>query len=171
MRRLLVRVLREAKGPMTLEQAVQALIVKGVEIGDNPRTDQYRDAEYLPQPVQENARAWEEAPLLDDLAVGAAYRATVFNLGLVGVRYKHLDRYVESKGKPLAAELGIATSQLAYLTRWLLDEMRWRGAVSRPLLAFHPASRTVLTPCASAPTGNEGSAIRRAIRAPTRAIR
>ncbi|MBI4863477.1 MAG: hypothetical protein HY815_24915 [Candidatus Riflebacteria bacterium] len=39
--------------------------------------------------------AWEEAPLLDDVSVSAGYRATIVNLGLVGVRYDKLAEYID----------------------------------------------------------------------------
>ncbi len=138
MRRRLVDLLREARGPLTIEQAVQGLMVRGVKEHDNPQTSRYDDPQFLPQPVQAGARAWEEAPLLDDLAVSASYRGTAINLGLVGVRYEHLETYCAKSGAALAASLGITTSQLAYVSRCLVDEIRRRGALSRPLLSHHP---------------------------------
>ncbi|MBI3846560.1 MAG: DEAD/DEAH box helicase [Planctomycetes bacterium] len=138
MRRRLVDLLREAGGSLTIEKAVQGLMVRGVKEHDNPNTVRYDDPQFLPQPVQAAARAWEEAPLLDDLAVSPAYRGTVFNLGLVGVRYEHLEAYVDKSGGALAGEFGITRSQLAHLSRCLLDEIRRRGALSRPLLSHHP---------------------------------
>ena len=47
--------------------------------------------------------------------------------------------YVADKGKALAAELGLKPAQLAYLCRCVLDEMRRRGALSRPMLSYHPS--------------------------------
>lgn len=140
MRRRLVRVLEKRRSPLTIEDAVRELMVLGVERRDNPRTAKYDDPDYLPAQVQANAKAWEEAPLLDDLSLSAGYRATVLNLGLVGVRYQHLERYVSESGDALAAKLGIPPAALVHLSRCLLDEMRRHGALSRPLLTYHPAS-------------------------------
>jgi rubrerythrin len=141
MRRRLVRILAEAPGQrLTLDRVLTELVRLGVEHRDNPNCTAYDSAEYLPPAVQDRARAWEEAPLLDDLAASAGYRRSVFNLGLVGVRYEHLDGYVQTRGQPIAAELGLPLDQVGYLVRCLLDEMRTRGALSRPMLAIHPAS-------------------------------
>ena len=84
-------------------------------------------------------QAWEEAPLLDEIAVNAGYRATVINLGLVGIHYHRLEDYIQARGAELATTLGITADQLVYLCRVLLDEMRTRGALSRPLLQYNPA--------------------------------
>ena len=84
-------------------------------------------------------RAWEEAPLLDDLAVTSGYRASLLNLGLVGVRYHRLDEYVHARGNDLATSLGISLEALEYICRCLLDEMRVRSALSREMLRYHPA--------------------------------
>ncbi len=140
MRRRLVTVLREANGPLSIDRAVQALMIEGVKGHDNPHTLGHDDAKYLSDPVRRNAGAWEEVTLLDDLAVSAGYRSTVFNLGLVGVRYEHLTDYCRERGEALAKRLRISASQLAYLARWVLDDVRRRGAVSRPLLRYHPQS-------------------------------
>lgn len=140
MRRRLVEVLRHAGQPLGIDAAIRALMVLGVRHRDNRHTTSYDDPEYLPDAVQARAKAWEEALLLDDLAVGAGYRSTVLNLGLVGVRYDKLDAYVEKQGGALAQALGISTGQLLHLCRCLLDEMRRRGALSRPLLRYHPLS-------------------------------
>ena len=140
MRRLLVRVLQEAGEPLSIDRAVQELMVCGVTRHDNPCTTGFDDPDFLPEMVQERAKAWEEAPLLDDLAVSAAYRATVFNLGLVGVRYQKLNLWVEKHGDGLAAELGIGKMDLLHLCRCLLDEIRRRAALSRPMLIYHPSN-------------------------------
>lgn len=137
-RRRLVEVLRDANGPLAFEDAVRGLVTLGVERRDNPCASGYDDAKYLPTAVQAKARAWEEVPLLDDLAVSAGYRSTVFNLGLVGVRYERLAEYVHERGGEIVARLGISPDPLIHLSRCLLDEMRRRGALSRPLLAYHP---------------------------------
>lgn len=139
MRRRLVQIL-EQRGPLRLDQAIRELMVRGVMAKDNVHALQYKDPGYLPSGVQAKAMAWEEAPLLDDLAVTAGYRATIINLGLVGVRYDPLDAYVDERGQVLAARLGISIEALKYVARWLLDEMRTRSALSRPLIGIHPAN-------------------------------
>ncbi len=139
MRRRLVSVLPQ-KGELSIEDAVRALVSKGVKNHDNPHTSKFDDDKYLSAPIRERASAWEEAPLLDDIAITSGYRATILNLGLVGVRYSHLDKYIEKEGKVLAAVLGITTAQLALVARCVLDEMRRRGALSRGLLMYNPSS-------------------------------
>jgi len=141
MRRRLIRVLEQAPGRRaTIDEALTRLVAMGVERGDNPHCKGFDDADFLPRHVQDRARAWEEAPLLDDLAVSAGYRASLLNLGLVGVRYEHLDAHMEKNGGSVAATLGVTTGQLAYVCRCLLDEMRRRTALSRPMLSYHPGS-------------------------------
>lgn len=141
MRRRLVRALEQAAGhSLTIDGAVKALLEQGVAKGDNPVCRGYDDADWLPPQVQSRAKAWEEAPLLDDLAVSAGYRATAFNLGLVGVRYAHLPKHVAKNGGDLCADLGLTADQLELLCRAVLDEVRRRRALSRPMLAYHPAS-------------------------------
>ncbi len=138
MRRRVVRVLKD--GPLTLAATITRLVDEGVRHNDNPLTQSYSDASFLNAEVQAKAAAWEAAPLLDDLAVSAGYRATVFNLGLAGVRYHGLDVNLAKFGAPLAAALGLTLKQVEHLCRCLLDEMRRRGAVSHALLTCHPAN-------------------------------
>ncbi len=141
MRRRLYRILEQAPGQrLTIDEALTRLVALGVERHDNPHCRSYDSAEFLPRHVQARARAWEEAPLLDDLAVSAGYRASLFNLGLLGVRYEHLDAHVEKNGHEVATRAGITTAQLAYICRCLLDEMRRRTALSRPMLCYHPGN-------------------------------
>ena len=136
MRRAMMRLLKQ-DGALSIQRAVELLGDEGVRQHDNPYAPA-TDA-WLGEDARNRLRAWEEAPLLDDLATNAGYRATLFNLGLAGVRYQELDQYVQAMGKPLADELGVTTSQLEYLCHCLLDEMRIRGALSRPLLRYHPS--------------------------------
>ena len=138
MRRRAVSILEKEGRPLTVAEVVHGLLVDGVEARDNPHASRFDDADYLPPDVQKRARAWEEAPLLDELALSAGYRATVVNLGLVGVRYQHLDKYVEKSGGPTAEQLGI--TELRHVCYCLLEEMRRRGALSREMLQYHPAS-------------------------------
>jgi hypothetical protein len=139
MRRRLVQALM-AESPLPLATAVERLLALGVERGDNLHTSKQMELRYLSKPLREKAAAWEEAPLLDELAVTAGYRATVLNLGLVGVRYQHLHEYVGEQGGDLVARLGISKSRLEFLARCMLDDMRRRSALSRPMLAYHPGS-------------------------------
>ncbi|MFO0761090.1 MAG: protein kinase [Byssovorax sp.] len=139
MRRRLVRALDE-RGKLTLEDAVTELLARGFERKDNPhlRAGRERSVQVLGPQRRQDAAAWEEAPLLDELAVRSSFRASVLNLGLVGVRYSTLDVAVEQFGKPIADALKLTPGQLHYLCRCLLDEMRARAALSRPMLTYHP---------------------------------
>lgn len=137
MRRRVVQVLAEADTPLSLQRVVEHLAQAAVARRDNPHLPTNRDritAEEL-----QRIRAWEEAPLLDDLAVNAGYRATIIKLGLVSIGYEGLAGYVVERGAALATTLGIAREHLVYLGRCLLDEMRTRGCLARPLLCYHPA--------------------------------
>jgi hypothetical protein len=138
MRRRLLGALADGGGKLSLDAAVQALMVAGIQRRDNPHVTRLRDPEFVPPTTQVRAKAWEEAPLLDDLAASAGYRATVLNLGLVGVRYGELASYVRARGGALASSLGITSGNLLHLCRCLLDEMRVRKAFSRPMLCYHP---------------------------------
>lgn len=139
MRRRLVEILEE-HGSLGFEDAVRELVSRGIKKHDNPHTNKYDSDRFLPKAVREKAAAWEEAPLLDDISITSGYRATVLNLGLVGIRYEHLDDYIAETGVELAGKLGLTTGQLAFVARCLLDEMRRRGAFSRPLLTYHPGN-------------------------------
>ena len=141
MRRRVVHILSQAPGQgATIDDILTRLVALGMERGDNPLCKGFDDVDFLPRHVQDRARAWEEAPLLDDLAVSSGYRASLFNLGLVGVRYEHLDAHIAKNGGGLAAALGVTPAQLAFICRCLLDEMRRRGPLSRPLLCYHPGN-------------------------------
>lgn len=141
MRRRVIRALEHApEQRLGVDELVKELVVLGVERKDNPHTRTFEDEAFLNETVRNRARAWEEAPLLDDLAVTARYRASLFNLGLVGVRYEHLPVHVQKNGADVCAEFGISEAQLEYLCRCVLDEIRQRGALSRPMLVYHPAN-------------------------------
>jgi hypothetical protein len=148
MRRRVVRLL--ADEPLSVENTITRLVDAGVRNRDNPLTLPYTDSRFLNKDVQAKAAAWEAAPLLDDLAVSAGYRATVFNLGLVGVRYEGLDLTVRELGPPVASTLGLDLERLAHLCRCLLDEIRRRGALSHPLLTCHPANPSFTAALAAA---------------------
>lgn len=136
MRRALVRLLEE-HGPLSLQRAVELMGEWGERHRDNPHLPEDPRRRISSQ-QREEVRAWEEAPLLDEIAITAGYRATLLNLGLVGVTYEGLDAWVQERGIVIAADLGITINQLAYLCRCVLDEMRIRGALSRPMLRYHP---------------------------------
>jgi hypothetical protein len=137
MRRAVVRLL-DQHGALSIQRAVELLGEAGVEERDNPYAPQEGDA-WIPDEALHRIRAWEEAPLLDDLAVTSGYRASLLNLGLVGVRYHRLDEYVRARGHDLATSLGVPLEALEYICRCLLDEMRVRSALSREMLRYHPA--------------------------------
>jgi replicative superfamily II helicase len=140
MRRRVVEVLETAKRPLPIEDLVRELVARGVQTHDNPHTETADDAKFLSEHVRQRAAAWEEAPLLDDISITSGYRATLLNLGIMGVRYEHLDSYVAERGVELASRFGINTGQLTFLARVVLDEMRRRGALSRRMLQYHPSN-------------------------------
>ena len=136
MRRHLVQILAR-EGPISIQRAVEFLGEVGVREHDNPDAPQEHDS-WIPDELLQRIRVWEEAPLLDDIAVNAGYRATLINLGLVCIAYHRLDEYVQARGAEIAEQLGVSLEHLAYLCRCLLDEMRTRGCLSRELLRYHP---------------------------------
>ena len=113
MRRRLMLALNRAGGALNLSEAVQKLMALGVEYRDNRYIDTNDTLEYLLESVRKKAQVWEEAPLLHDLAITAGYRATVFSLGLVGVRYENLERYIHEQGGGLAQQFGITPRHYA----------------------------------------------------------
>lgn len=136
LRRAVMRILQR-EGALSLQRMVEALGVAGVADRDNPcRPDD--PGAWIQDEQLSRIRAWEEAPLLDDISITAGYRATLLNLGIVGIRYRGLDEYVGSRGEQLASQLGITIEALAYVCRCLLDEMRVHGALSREMLRYHP---------------------------------
>jgi hypothetical protein len=135
MRRALVRLL-ERDRQLSIQRAVELLGERAVHERDNPFVPE--ETGWLQSEALARIRAYEEAPLLDDLAITAGYRGTVFNLGLAGVRYDRLAEYIAARGGELAGRLGLTVGQLEYVCRCLLDDMRVRGAVSRELLRYHP---------------------------------
>jgi hypothetical protein len=136
MRRNLIRIYGQERS-LTLQRVVELLAEAGVHNHDNPHVP--RATQWIPQETRERIRAWEEAPLLDDIAVSAGYRATVANLGLVGLIYHELGDCVAASGQDLARELGIGLPELEHLCRCLLGEMVFLGALSREMLRYHPA--------------------------------
>ncbi|GAB4215213.1 MAG: DEAD/DEAH box helicase [Roseiflexaceae bacterium] len=140
MRRRVVELLR-LRGPLGVQQLVQELGQRAIDAHDSPHQPQ---GLFPTEDDLARVRAYEEAPLLDDLALNAGYRATLINLGLVRVGYDHLDAYVAAHGAPLAEQLQLgvggvtATAALEHLCRCILDEIRVRGCLSRTMLRYHP---------------------------------
>src|SRR5581483_461078 len=132
MRNRVVRILQE-RGPLSIQRLVESLGQLGFEQKDNPLLPP------IGRPVGETlnkVRAWEEAPLLDDLAVNTRYRATLENLGLVRVVYRGIDDLVSRHGKELSDCLRIPSEHLAYVVARFLDAFRRMGALRRPLLTY-----------------------------------
>lgn len=136
LRRRLVGLL-EHHGALPIQRTVELLAAEGITEGDTAYPP--RNADWVNDDERARIQAWEEAPLLDEIAVNAGYRATAVNLGLVGVIYDRLGEYVQKRGGELAAQLGISTDQLVHLCRCVLDEVRVRGCLSRPMLQVHPS--------------------------------
>ena len=136
MRRRLVRILEEA-GPLSLEGAVERLAEVGVRERDNPHAPKDADV-WIGEDERRRIRAWEEAPLLDEVAVNAGYRATAVNLGLVGIFYGEIEESLGDRMASMAEPLGVREQDLTHIVVCLLDEMRTRGALSREMLRYHP---------------------------------
>ncbi len=135
MRSRLVKVLQTER-VLTLQRAVELLSEAAVANRDNPYVPD--ETRFIPTQTRERIRAYEEAPLLDEIAVNAGYRGSLINLGLVYVQYDRLDEYVKACGNDLASPLGIGLDQLEHLCRTVLDEIRTRGCLSREMLRYHP---------------------------------
>jgi hypothetical protein len=136
MRRRLLSLLDQHK-ELTIQKAVELLGDLAVESKDNPHVPE--DADWISDEARSRIQAYEEAPLLDEISVNAGYRATVVNLGLVGINYHRLDEYARARGATIAQNLGIGIEELEHLCRVLLDAIRTRGALSRPMLQYHPS--------------------------------
>lgn len=136
MRNRVVEILRKQGQPITLNQVVEELGNLGFEKRDNP---------YLPKvgrPRGDDLKkvlAYEEAPLLDDLAVNTRYRAALENLGLVSVTYQDLNKFASTYGNEIATLFNINPTQVEYLVTQLLDTFRRTGILHRDLLRYHPA--------------------------------
>jgi len=137
MRSRLVKILQTER-VLTLQKAVELLSEAAVANRDNPHVPD--ETRFLPEETRSRIRAWEEAPLLDEIAVNAGYRGTLVNLGLLGVAYERLDEYVRACGGELAKELGVGLEQLEHVCRTALDEIRTRGCLSREMLRYHPSN-------------------------------
>lgn len=137
MRRRVVQLLK-SQGILSLQRVVELLGQIGIDEHDNKYAPANSQA-WLTDEAKERIRAWEEAPLLDEIAITAGYRATLMNLGLVQIKYHRLDEYVQTQGADIARYLGVSQEHLEYICRCLLDEIRTRGCLNRELLRYHPA--------------------------------
>ena len=134
MRRRLMQQL-DTERVLSLQKAVELLGDQAARQHDNPHVP--ADTDWVSDEARQRIQAWEEAPLLDEIAVNAGYRSTLFNLGLVMVTYHRLDEYVKAKGAEVGQHLGLSLDQLEYVCQVLLDEIRTRGALSREMLRYH----------------------------------
>jgi hypothetical protein len=124
MRSRMVKILQTER-VLTLQRAVEMLSDAAVANRDNPHVpDEIR---FIPTTARQKIMAWEEAPLLDEIAVNAGYRGTLVNLGLAYVGYDRLDEYVQACGGELAGKMGIRLDQFEHVCRTVLDEIRTRG--------------------------------------------
>jgi len=138
MRRAAVEILRREGTPLSIGRLVQLLGNRAGETRDgNPHVP---DRTWIPDEARRRIEAWEEAPLLDDIALSAGYRGTLLNLGLVGVDAHGLPAFLGERGLDVARRLGVDTAGLELIVRAILDEVRRRGALDREALRYHRAS-------------------------------
>ena len=128
-----------AKDSTTIQEAINLLSKKGEENKDNPYLPE-DGSKWIPEVARDRMKAYEEAPLLDELAVNAGYRATLMNLGLVQVIYHELDEYIKYEGEELISNLGLNPVQFYYLCCALLDKIRMLGCLNRNMLKYHPSN-------------------------------
>ncbi|MHB1161574.1 MAG: DEAD/DEAH box helicase, partial [Chloroflexota bacterium] len=74
MRRRVAQLLEKDGPSLPFARVVQLLGAKAVEVRDNPHVT---SGDWVPEEVRKRIEAWEEAPLLDDLALSAGYRWTL----------------------------------------------------------------------------------------------
>lgn len=136
MRRRITQILRD-QGELPIQRIIELLGASGVTARDNPYAPAELDRR-LSDEERRRIRAWEEAPLLDEIAVTPFFRGTLINLGFVAVRYEALEEEVTERGGALAARLGITQEHLVHLCRCILDEIRVRSMLSREIMRYHP---------------------------------
>lgn len=130
--------LLEKHGPMNVQRLVELLGVEASNRGGNPYLPTDSNAGLWGDQLK-RVQAWEEAPLIDQLAANANYRGTLVNLGLIEVRYAELGTFVKERAGDLCRQFGITAEQLAHICRCVLDDMRTHSAFSRPMLRHHPS--------------------------------
>lgn len=137
MRRRLKAII-DAQGEQPLQRIVELLGAAGVTKRDNPHAPEDPDRR-ISDEERRRIRAWEEAPLLDELSVTPFFRGTLINLGLLSVRYEGLREVAgDARGTELAGRLGITPANLEHLCRCILDEIRVRSMLSREMMRYHP---------------------------------
>ena len=124
-------------GSLAIQRIVELLGAAGVLARDNPHAP-HDPERRLSDEERRRIRAWEEAPLLDEISVTPFFRGTLINLGFLAVRYEGLRDEVVGRGGELAARLGISQENLIHLCRCLLDEIRVRSMLSREMMRYHP---------------------------------
>ena len=126
-----------SKGEMRIQDIVQELAYIAQLEKDNPNleaTTQGRVSEIAAKKM----RAYEEAPLLDDLSLNTSFRSTLKNLGLLDIRYEKLDGYVNDEGDTLSKILNINKSQIYQIAKAILDRIREQGCLSREMSIYNP---------------------------------
>jgi len=136
MRRQLYEIL-QANDRIGLQRAVELLGEAGVRQGDNPHAPDDPERR-LTEDERLRVRGWEEAPLLDEIAVTPFFRGTLINLGVLAISYDGLEDEARNRGGALCARWGITPDQLIHLCRCFLDELRVRSMLSREMRRFHP---------------------------------
>jgi len=136
MRRRLYQIL-QINQSIGLQRAVELLGEAGVRAGDNPNGPEDTEKR-LTEDERLRVRGWEEAPLLDEIAVTPFFRGTLINLGVLAIGYDGLQQEVINRGGALCARLGLTPDQLTHLCRCFLDEMRVRSMLSREMMRYHP---------------------------------
>ncbi|MBD2358149.1 DEAD/DEAH box helicase [Tolypothrix sp. FACHB-123] len=137
MRRRVIQLLKQHQ-VLSLQRIVELLGDVGIQEHDNKYAPPQNNA-WISDEARDRVRAWEEAPLLDEIAVNAGYRATLTNLGLVRIEYHRLGEYVQTRGDEIAGHFNISIAQLEYICSSLLDQIRTRGCLTREMLRYHPS--------------------------------
>ena len=127
----------QASPRLGLQRAVELLGEAGVREGDNPLGPEDPERR-LTEDERLRVRAWEEAPLLDEIAVTPFFRGTLVNLGVLAIGYDGLEDEARNRGAALCARWGITPDQLIHLCRCFLDELRVRSMLSREIMRYHP---------------------------------
>lgn len=135
MRRRVYEIL-EKEGPLPIQRIVELLGERATQAKDNPHVPE--GSGWLTEEAHNRIRAWEEAPLLDDISTTAGYRGTIINVGLVRIRYHQLGEYIDATGDSIARELGVSKKQVEHICWCLLDEIRVRACLSRDMLRYNP---------------------------------
>lgn len=130
----------EKEGPLTIQRTVELLTELGVRNNDNPYIPE-GESRWIPEEARKRMQAYEESPLLDELAVNAGFRATVLNLGLAEVVYHQLDEYIKAAGKDLIGQLRIGEEEFLYLCKCILDKMRTLACLNREMVKYHPSNQ------------------------------